>query len=84
MQEKDFFKMVVRRRLKIPSLGIPVRHHSASLMMPNSYRRDQIFNLHLTTIKDSYIVYFFIFESCHDKTCLWGFQPGKTHTGLLS
>ena len=23
-------------------------------------------------------------ESCHEKTCLWGLQPGKTQTGLLS
>ena len=28
--------------------------HSGSLMMPNSYPRDGIFNQHLTTIKDSY------------------------------
>ena len=31
-------------------------HHSASLMMPTSYHRDEIFNPHLTTIKDSYSV----------------------------
>ena len=46
--------MVVRCELKIPSLGITVRHHSASLLMPNSYPRDGIFNQHLTIIKDSY------------------------------
>ena len=35
---------------------VTVRHHSASLVMPNSYHRDGIFNQHLTTIKDSYIL----------------------------
>ena len=23
-------------------------------------------------------------EPCHEKTCLWDFQPGKTQTSLLS
>ena len=55
MQEKESI-MIVRSELKIPSLGIIVRHHSASLVMPNSYPRDGIFNPHLTTIKDSYIL----------------------------
>ena len=57
MQEKESI-MVVRCELKIPSLGITVRHHSASLVLPNSYMypRDRIFNQHLTTIKDSYIL----------------------------
>ena len=49
MQEKESI-MVVR----ILSLGITVRHHLANLVMPNSYPRDEIFNLHLSTIKDSY------------------------------
>ena len=53
MQEKESIT-VVRCELKIPPLGITVRHHSASLMMPNSYLRDGIFNQHLTIIKDSY------------------------------
>ena len=53
MQEKEF-TMVDRCELKIPSLGITVRHHSASLLLPNSYPQDGIFNLHLTAIKDSY------------------------------
>ena len=35
------------------STRVTVRHHSASLGMPNSYPRDGIFNQHLTTIKDS-------------------------------
>ena len=35
---------------------VTVRIHPASLVMPNSYPRDGIFNQHLTTIKDSYIV----------------------------
>ena len=46
--------MAVWCELKIPSLGITVRHLSASLMMPDSYPRDRIFSLYLTTIKDSY------------------------------
>ena len=25
-----------------------------------------------------------IYEPRHEKTCLWGFRPGKTQTGLLS
>ena len=25
-----------------------------------------------------------VFEPCHNKTCLWGFQPGPTQTGLYS
>ena len=53
MQEKESI-MVFRCELKIPSLVITVREHSASLVVPNSYPRDGIFNLHLTTIKDSY------------------------------
>ena len=55
MQVKEFV-VVVRFELKIPSLGITVRHrdHSASLVMPDSYPRDEIFNPNLTTIKDSY------------------------------
>ena len=39
MQEKESI-MVVRYDLKIPSFGIAVRYHSASLVMPNSYPRD--------------------------------------------
>ena len=44
-----------------------VRHHEASLVMPNSYPRDGIFNQHLTTTKDSYI---FFIRCCqyHRKT----------------
>ena len=55
MQEKESI-IVLRCKLKILSLGITVRHHSARLVMPNSYPRDGIFNQHLTTIKDSYIL----------------------------
>ena len=36
---------------------VTVRHHSASLVMRNSYPRDGIFNQHLTVIKDSYILF---------------------------
>ena len=50
MQEKESI-MVVRCEMKILSLRI-----TASLMMPNSYPNDGIFNPHLTTIKDSYIL----------------------------
>ena len=35
---------------------VTLRHHSASLVMPNSYTLGGIFNPHLTTIKDSYIL----------------------------
>ena len=57
MEEKESI-MVVRYELKIPSLGmITVWHHSANLVMPNSYPRDRIFNPHLATIKDSYILF---------------------------
>ena len=37
---------------------VTVRHHSASLVMPNSYPRDRIFDQHLTTITDSYKLYY--------------------------
>ena len=46
--------MVVRCEFKILSLGITVRHLSANLVILNSYARDGIYNLHLTTIKDSF------------------------------
>ena len=36
---------------------VTVRHHSASLVMPNSYPSDGILNQHLTTIEDSYNPY---------------------------
>ena len=38
------------------SCRITVQHHSAWLVMPNSYSCDEVFNLHLTTIIDSYIL----------------------------
>ena len=53
MQEKEPI-MVVWCKLKVPSLRIIVRHHSASLAMLNSYRRDRSFNPQLTAIKNSY------------------------------
>ena len=55
MQETESI-MVVRCELKIPSFGVTVQHHSVSLEMLNSYHSGRIFNLHLTTIKDSYIL----------------------------
>ena len=54
MQEKESV-MVFWFELKIPSLRITVRHHSASLVIPNSYPCDGIFNPNLTTIKDPYM-----------------------------
>ena len=56
MQEKESI-MVVRCELKLPSLRITVRHHSASLVMPNSYPHDRIFNQDLTIIKISYTLF---------------------------
>ena len=53
MQEKEPI-MVVWGKLKVQSLRITVWHHSASLAMLNSYRRDIIFNPQLTAIKNSY------------------------------
>ena len=53
MPEKESI-MVVRCELKIPSLGITVGHHSASLVMPNSYPGDRIFNQHLSQPLYSY------------------------------
>ena len=53
MQEKEPIK-VVWCKLKVPSLRITVRHHSTSLAMLTSYRRDRIFNPQLTAIKNSY------------------------------
>ena len=38
---------------------ITVLRHSTSLVLPNSFPRDGIFNQHLTTIKDSYILILF-------------------------
>ena len=51
MQEKES-QMALWCELKIPSFGIAVRYHTASLVMPNNYPRDG--NPHFTTIKDSY------------------------------
>ena len=53
MQEKESI-MVVWCKSKVSSLRITVRHHSASLAMLNSYRRDRIFNPQITAIKNSY------------------------------
>ena len=53
MQEKEPI-MAVWCKLKVQSLRITVWHHSASLAMLNSYRRDRNFNPQLTAIKNSY------------------------------
>ena len=50
MQEKESI-MFVWCKLKVPSLRITVRHHSASLATLKSYRFDRIFNPQLTAIK---------------------------------
>ena len=47
----DSLKGVILCKLKIPSIRITVRHHSASLALPNIYTRDGIFNPHLAAIK---------------------------------
>ena len=54
MQENESI-MVVQCELRIPSLGMTVQHHTASLVMLNNYPRDRILSPHLKTIKDSYI-----------------------------
>ena len=41
-------------QIQISVTRVTVWHHSARLVMPNSYPRDGIFNQNLTTIKDSY------------------------------
>ena len=51
--------MVVRCELQIPSLGIAVRHHLESLVMPNCYPRDGINGSYclilLTIMKDPFL-----------------------------
>ena len=32
----------------------------------------------------NFLCFFVLFESCHKKSCLRGFQPGKTQTSLLT
>ena len=41
-------------QIQISVTRVTVWHHSARLVMPNSYPRDGIFNQNITTIKDSY------------------------------
>ena len=53
MQEKVSI-MGVWCGLKNLSLGITVRHHSASLVMPISDPRDRFFYPHHTPMKDTY------------------------------
>ena len=52
MQEKESI-MGARCRLKIPSLGITVRHHATSLVMTNSYPRDG-FSIRIHNHKESH------------------------------
>ena len=49
VHEKDSI-MVLLCESKILSLRITVQDHAVSLLVPNSYPRDGIFNPHLTTI----------------------------------
>ena len=49
---------------------VTILHHSASLVMPNNYPRDGIFNQHLTTIKDSYITPDNVVRG-NQKLCKW-------------
>ena len=51
MQEKESIMVV---EIESPVTQETVWHHSASLAMLNSYRRDRIFNPQLTAIKNSY------------------------------
>ena len=62
--------MAVWCELKILSLKITVRHHSARLVMQNSYPCDRIFNPHLTTIKDSYSLHMLTFMHISVFTCI--------------
>ena len=57
MQEKESI-MVVWCNLKMSSLGITVRHDSASFLVPNSYLCYRIFNLHLTISKDTVSIFY--------------------------
>ena len=62
MQEK-VSNMSVWCRQRNPSLGITVRHHSASLVMPISDPRDRFFYPHRTPMKDTYYLRLFILDS---------------------
>ena len=53
MQEKLSI-MIIQRILKIQSLRITVQHHLTSLVLLKSNLFGRIFNMHLTTIQDSY------------------------------
>ena len=48
------------------SLGITVRHHSASLVMPISDPRDRFFYPHHTHMKDTYNLGLHNLSSSHD------------------
>ena len=78
---RDFHsRMLVRCNWKIPSLRITIRHHLASLVMPNSYPRDGIFNPHLlTVIKGSYGLVDHVAD--RDKDMLS--YTGKTHSATV-
>ena len=54
MQEKESINNGSSVRIENSVTRVTVRYHSASLVIPNSYPFDGIFNQHLTTIKDSY------------------------------
>ena len=52
MQEKIHNGCSVR--IENSATRVTIRHYSASFVMPNSYPRDEMFNPHITHMKDSY------------------------------
>ena len=50
---------------------VTVRHHSASLVMPNSYPRAGIFNPNLMTIKDSYSPLLTTIKDAYNQNFFW-------------
>ena len=56
--------------------------------MPVQEERDTMYwllgNIWMTSVKGSLNNNWSGFELCHEKTCLWGFRPGPTQTGLYN
>ena len=83
MQEKESI-MVVRCELKIPSLGVTVRHHSASLVMRRVTLTTE-FSIHTEQPLKILILCFsniLINEPPHDKTNKMTVHPAKTQLSL--
>ena len=74
MQEKESI-MVVRNELKIPSLGMTVPHHLASLVMPNSYPCDKIFQYANVSWPFKILIIHISYVTMYH--C--GFEPGSGH-----